>query len=631
MFALRAIVTFIIAAAGFSSTPAPVLAQNTFEPIPKQEEAKYHFDLSRNFFPTPSAEEASRATLVQRLKRFSELRGKVTASSKNLLSAMSEFASLQTKIGIHQAYLYLRYAMDTRNAASLDELNKLIAEANRSMGFLGSELMTLDDKTLARFISEAPALKAYAFAIEATRRYRPYTLEPQQQEILDSLAPTLVDWQSELFSRMMSTTDFGTVRTAKGDLSLKTNLLEIFNNPDRKVRETGFKQNFAALASRRDTYAFALTQGAAARNQLARLRKFADYPAEFYFDLYLTRDDVSALLERMAQLAEVNKRLERLRIGHIKKVAGYTEVHTWDLNVTPPGTQVPRFTIGEATRVMRAAVAPLGEEYVREFDALFDPANGRLDIAPGEFRLNRPGFSNGGPGRPSVFYSGGFKGFLEDMTILVHEGGHAVQNMLMNNRGVLPAYTFGPSYFTESFAGFNELLLLDYLYRTAPDKTQKIYFLERFVDQAAGIFKTARESLVELELYDGVERGVIRNADDIESLMQKTGARFSVWFGPESERPMEWVNVITYYTWPLYRINYLYATLLALKYFDLYTRDRNRFVPAYLELLRNGYDAPPEVLLKKIVGTSTHDPRLVEDALDVINKKVTELEQLYKE
>lgn len=150
---------------------------------------------------------------------------------------------------------------------------------------------------------------------------------------------------------MMPTKDFGTVRTAKGDLSLKTNLLEIFNNPDRKVRETGFKQNFAALASRRDTYAFALTQTAVARNRIARLRRFADYPSQFYFDLYLTRDDVSALLERMAQLAEANKRLERLRIDHIKKVAGYTEVHPWDLNVTPPGTQPPRFTIDEATRV----------------------------------------------------------------------------------------------------------------------------------------------------------------------------------------------------------------------------------------------------------------------------------------
>ncbi|HKS29815.1 MAG TPA: response regulator [Pyrinomonadaceae bacterium] len=112
--------------------------------------------------------------------------------------------------------------------------------------------------------------------------------------------------------------------------------------------------------------------------------------------------------------------------------------------------------------------------------------------------------------------------------------------------------------------------------------------------------------------------------------LQKTGARFSVWFGPKSERQMEWANVITYYVWPLYRINYLYANLLALKYFDLYTRDRNRFVPAYLALLGNGYDAPPEVLLKKFVGTGTRDPKLVEDALDVINKKVTELEQLYK-
>lgn len=48
---------------------------------------------------------------------------------------MNEFESLQPKLNIQLTYLYLRYAMDTRNAASLDESNKLIAEATRAIGF----------------------------------------------------------------------------------------------------------------------------------------------------------------------------------------------------------------------------------------------------------------------------------------------------------------------------------------------------------------------------------------------------------------------------------------------------------------------------------------------------------------
>jgi oligoendopeptidase F len=615
----------------------PIHAQSPFEAIPKQVASKYHFDLSRNFFVNPAEEEVKRVILYQKLAKFNQLRGKTTISAKNLILAMSEFDSLQTELGLHLTYLYLRYAMDTRNTESLNESNKLTAEANLSTSFLQSELMNLDDATLARFFAQSPKLKKYNFAIESARRYRSYTLASEQEAIITVLTPSLINWQSALFSQTLANTEFGIVNTQQGDLNLKNNAREIFNNPERAVRETGYRQNRSALALRRETYAFALLRTVAARTQIARLRRFPDYPTEFYFNLYLTKSNVSEILERLARQAGVNKRFERLRVEHIKQTTGYTEVHPWDLNVTPPGTVLPRFTIEEATRIIKAATASFGEEYARELAALLDPANGRLDIAPREFRINRPGFSSGGPDRPSVFYSGGFQGYLEDVIILAHEGGHAVQNMLMNNRRVLPVYSAGPDFLTESFAGLNELLLLDYLYRNATDPVQRIYFLEKFLDQATEIFKTARESMVELQLYDRAigstnkSGEVVRNADDIESLMQKTGARFSLWFGPQSERNVEWVNVIHYYTRPLYRINYVYSKLLALKYFDLYTKDRKGFVAAYSQLLKNGYDVPPDELLKKAIGTNTHEPQLLDDAIEVINRKITELELLYRQ
>jgi len=50
---------------------------------------------------------------------------------------------------------------------------------------------------------------------------------------------------------------------------------------------------------------------------------------------------------------------------------------------------------------------------------------------------------------------------------LSHEAGHGVQNMLMDSAGVLPRYSGGPNYFTESFATLSQLLLLEYLYHSS--------------------------------------------------------------------------------------------------------------------------------------------------------------------
>jgi len=42
------------------------------------------------------------------------------------------------------------------------------------------------------------------------------------------------------------------------------------------------------------------------------------------------------------------------------------------------------------------------------------------------------------------------------------------------------------------------------------------------------------------------------------------------------------------------------ARLLALNFYWMYQNDRERFVPRYMALMRNGFDAPPAVLLKAL-------------------------------
>ena len=114
--------------------------------------------------------------------------------------------------------------------------------------------------------------------------------------------------------------------------------------------------------------------------------------------------------------------------------------------------------------------------------------------------------------------------------------------------------------------------------------------------------------------------------------MQNVGARYSLWFGTggvvPGERTMEWVNALHFFTRPLYRVNYAYSKLLALTYFDRFTRDASSFVPAYAALVRNGYDAAPDVLLRRFMGIGLADPELIRGATRVIEARVAELERL---
>jgi oligoendopeptidase F len=66
--------------------------------------------------------------------------------------------------------------------------------------------------------------------------------------------------------------------------------------------------------------------------------------------------------------------------------------------------------------------------------------------------------------------------------------------------------------------------------------------------------------------------------------------------------------------------------LLALKYYQLYSANRAEFVPGYVALLKNGFDDVPAALLKRFLNIDLFDPSLLQDDLDLLNRRLNQLE-----
>jgi oligoendopeptidase F len=536
-----------------------------------------------------------------------------------LLELLATQDTLASLLGRQYAYLTLRAQIDSRDSTAQTEMSALSAAAQPVLLDIGRELASLSAAQLAAFVRAEPRLARYEYAIGLARDQAAHPLSGDAQRTLGFTVAEATSWGPSLFRRMLAETPGGKVHAPEGDLDLRSQMNQIRNHPDRSVRAEGYRLNQAAIASRRDTFALILSRQAAMRNALARVRSWPDYPTQMYASSALTPPEVRSLLTAVLRRAEINKTYERSRIAELKKTLGYDTVHYWDLSAPDRGAPAPRFTIQQASGHILAAVEPLGPSYVAEMAKLLDPANGRLDLVPRPNRAEQPGFSTGSVGYPSMFFQARFEGFGDDLVILVHEAGHAVQNMLMDSAGVLPRYATGPSFFTESFATMNELILLEYLARESPDSAERRYFRRQLLENAIGLFRSAHESLLELQIFDSVAAGRMLSADAVEALTQRTGAVYSVWYGPGTEHELAWVQPIQFYTWPLYRANYVLAKLLALRYLDQLHRDPPAFRGRYLQLLRNGYDAPPDVLLRRFMNIDLRDgASLVDGAVRVI-------------
>jgi oligoendopeptidase F len=599
----------IVACLTIALSLGAAFGQDNFVPISPGDVSQYHINFERLFFASPEAEKRERAQLYASLKSLADLKGKVTESAANLERALQLNDRIQVELNRHYSYLYLRNAVNTQDEASLADASQLDAEVTTRTAFLRQELMQISGRQLATLVAHRPSLKLYLFAIESARRYRPHTLSLKEEELLSATAPDN-EWQSELYQKLIE----------RAFIPSGTNTTD---------REEAFKRRYANRSAARDLYAFTLTRLASMRTLLARLRHFDDAASEVYFNSYWTKAEVDDLIAQVAQHADLYKRYQRIRAAHVAKLAGLPSANIWDLSRTLPAMKPPQFTIEQASELIREAMKPLGSEYRIELSALLDPRNGRMDIVPGPSR-KRGGFSQGFIGADSVFFSSGFKGSYNDVRILAHESTHALHRQLMNRNHVLPAYAVGPHYLFEAFAIFSEFLLPDFLYANESDPLKKQFYLEQFLEgKGTVMFVAAPEVVLEHAVYEGVDKGTIKSADDLDALTKRIYARYSIWAEKHDELKAQWMDVTLMYEDPFYDVNYVSGALLALNFYEMYRRDPKSFVPNYLALMRNGFDAPPEVLLQRFLKIDLHDPRLISNAVKVIEEKVKLLEQSY--
>jgi oligoendopeptidase F len=619
-YPLLAIVVLAIPAWGHAQQPRP--QDQSFDPFDGENREAYRFDLDRNFY-TPSDADVEHERLMAEFARLStSARSAKTATELTRLLRQQD--TVMKRVSKYTAYRSLRTLINTSDADSQRRLNNIRAGAGAAYNDVNNAILAAPENLLA------DAQRAgYGPAISQIRAPGLPNVTNDAANNSAALMADATSWGPALFQSTLASLKYDPIQTPEGPLNFRTQANEIFSHTDRSVRERGFTMNQAALYQNRETFANILTRTATKMNEAARLLGFADYLEQSYRERSLTKRDVTSVLEEIADSSGAAKEYEQLRIARIRQQLGYDTVHVWDLTAPGRNAKAPRLTVADAKRVILAATAPLGPDYTREMSRLLDPANGRLDMLPREGRVDRPGFSTGLVGYPSTFYQGRYEGFSRDVVIFGHEAGHAVQNMLMDKAGVLPRYAWGASYFTESFALFNEMLILDYLARTSKSEADRIYFRQALLDQVSDLYTNAWYALVEQQVFENAAAGRTLDAAGMEALTQQTASGFSSWFGPNSEMQLQWVQPWPLYTRPLYEVNYVYAKLLALTYFDLMQKNPQDFVQRYNVLLSRGYDAPPEQLLQRSLGISLDADAMVARASAMMRKWTAELRSEY--
>ena len=581
------------------------------------------------YFATPEIESAQ---LRQRVDEVAAFPAAAPDGAAALAAYLRRAETLLAQLQRHHAYLHLRASRDIDDQVDADADDRVGDAMDRLNGSVEAALRALGADTFAAYAKAEPQLDRYSYLLELAQREAAHRLPQEQQALVDELADPASSDLWTLYQQTVRSTPFARVHTAEGELDVKKDARVLALNADRSIRQAAWQGRWDGYASRADIYATILFGVVRLKDRVARLQHFADAPSKVYFRRDLDRQDVSAALARIASHAAVLKGYQRLRAQHIAAFSGIAEVHSWDWSLPAPGFAVPRLTLEQTRREALAALEPLGADYVEHFRQLLDPANGRVDVAAEPGKRRNGGFSVSAPEVPSgLFVESYQRGLLDDSRVIIHEGGHAIHKQLMNENGVSPFYTRGPNWMFEAFAILNEFLLDDHLSQASTDPKARAYYLQALIDDISfQIFTSAEEGTLEQSIYDGVIAGRIRNAADLDALSLSIWNQYEIWPASEPQFAHVWISKSLMFQDPLYLVNYLYAGLLATKMFDMIKHDPAGFRSRYAELLRKGFYAPPQELLRTFFGRELTQQELVDDGMEILQQHIDALAQTYK-
>jgi len=567
----------------------------------------YQTDLGR-YFPDRTAEQSQRSSLLVQVETFTSTPASSLTTSKAFVDWLGAHENLRVQLKKHDAYVYLLAERDSgdhvaeaADAVLNSAMDRLDAATERTLAAMGRE-------RLGALMAD-PAVAPYRYFVKHTLNTAAHAA--QNQDAVAALAApalrSLADSYKSLLPKRRA------ALAAAGDPKATF-----------EAKWLPFAQNEAAFAA-------VLIPIVRLHDGKARLEGYPGAPEAAYASADLSSAEVNDALAAIRR-TDAAKHYDAVVAAAAAKRLGVPigDVHAWNLQAAD-AYQPAAVAFPDAVPLILAAEQPMGADYADPYSRLFDPQAHRVEWCH-EAACDRAGFSIGYKGVESALFYGSYTGDTDSLRAVAHEAGHAAHRALMNEHQKLAVYNSGPNFVFESFAIFNELLLLDHLYQVAPTPEAKAYYLHQFLDDVVfNLYGSAQETDLEQSIYAGVGSDAVHSAADLDAMTLKVFAQYRSGAALEPEMRNYWARNRLYFIDPLYDVNYLFAGLLAVQYLQQYEADPKGFSTRYVALLKNGFTDTPQALEKRFLSVNLDDPGpLVEAAAALIDRRTAELRTLYE-
>ena len=586
-------------------------------------DSKYKWDLTR-LFATDEEWENEFAAIDGLAAEFSKRAGTLT-SKEQVLEAFRAHAEI-----LRRFEFLATYAMAKQNEDASVPLYQAMDDRTMSLGsrvvasasFMTPELLALPEETLDGYEAD-PDFADYNRLLSGIRRTRAHSLSREGEQLLAMAGEALSapDQAAEMLRGL--DLKLGNVRDEQGQRVPLTDagFVLFLESGDRRVRRTAFRKMMTGYASMGNTFA-ALYAGQVKADLLySRARNYDSCRAAIMDSEEVPESVYDSLITAVHEgIGTMDAYLELRR----KKI-GVSRLHMYDLYYgNEQGFEIHP-DIEESFDLFLKAVAPLGEDYVK--DASRALPERWIDVYENEGKRSGA-YSTGGAYGATPYVLLNHKNNYDGLSTLCHEMGHAMHSFYSNAAQPYPKADYS-IFVAEVASTTNEILLNEYLrkqYKDDPAAQRALVgnLLEHF---RTTVFRQTLFAEFELRAHQLAEAGESLTSDRLSQLyLEIVKTYYGKKVAVDPCVASEWMRIPHFYS-PFYVYKYATSFCAAISLARGILSGDPEKVAQYRRFLTLGSSLPPIEELR-IAGVDLSTPEPVTQALDVFAELVYEYQTL---
>jgi len=484
--------------------------------------------------------------------------------------------------------------------------------------WFNNNIIEISEDKLNDFYVDCEKLSEYRRVIDFIRRYKPYTLSKDREELISSLTSISGDFEEAYDILGEAEMHFEKIVINGEEIEVNnTSYSKLIYDGNPLVRKSAFKAFYKAFANVVNTNTRLYLSHLSLGNKVRKIRGFNSGLDMEVFSDEVDDGPIKSVIEC------VNNNLDSFQnyFKYKAQLLGVQKLHLYDTYVKVVSSE-KEYSIDEAIEYIIKALSVLGDDYIEVLKRAFNER--WIDYLPNKNKVS--GAFSWGSYDTVPYLLLNYNNKLNDISTMAHEIGHSMHSYYSNSNQ--PYHQSHYKIFVAEVASqVNELLVDQYLIDNGDAETKK-YIINELLDKfKSTMHRQTMFAEFEVLIHDLVEKDTPLTSKELNDLYYDLNKKY---FGDsvivDEEIKYEWSRISHFFR-DFYVYKYATSFAAAIVIAKRINAGEVDAIKNYREFLTLGSTMDPLSELS-IAGVNLSDSKVLEEAIEYFDELFEEFKKI---